>query len=182
MDTITNVEVLVNLAALRTAVAETVKRQYGAEREYAVALNAEFTFNWFDVEASDKSETAKPVHAEKGELYKVLHAAKHSNPSTVWARIRKYAAEEAKLVGTHGFPMPAYDAEGNLITDVEAGESGGANNARSPMLRNIEDLVALFKFNGRQEALDPKIIKAQVHIGAALQALGLDLANLPSKK
>jgi len=181
METVTNVEVLVNLAALRTAVADSVVRAYGAEREYAKALNAEFVFNWFDVEATDKSDTAKPVHAEKGELYKVLHAAKHSNPSTVWARIRKYGSEEAKLVGTHGFPMPAYDAEGNMITEGEQGESG-ANNARSPMLRNIEDLVALYKFNGRQEALDPKIIKAQVHIGAALQALGLDLANLPSKK
>ena len=181
MDTVTNVEVLVNLAALRTAVAETVKRQYGAERDYAVALNAEFTFAWFDVEASDKSDTAKPVHAEKGELYKVLHAAKHSNPSTVWARIRKYGSEEASLVGTHGKPLPAYDEEGNIITEVDAGESG-ANNARSPMLRNIEDLVALFKFNGRQEALEQKIIKAQVKIGEALQELGLDLANLPSKK
>ena len=182
METITNVEVLVNLAALRTAVAETVKRQYGAERDYAVALNAEFTFAWFDIEASDKSETAKPVHAEKSELFKVLHAAKHSNPSTVWARIRKYGSAEATKVGTHGKPLPAYDAEGNPITEVDAGESGGANNTRSPMLRNIEDLVALFKFNGRQESLEQKIIKAQVKIGEALQELGLDLANLPTKK
>jgi hypothetical protein len=181
METVTNVEVLVNLAALRANVAETVKRQYGAERDYAKALNAEFVFNWFDIEATDKSDTAKPVHAEKSELYKVLHAADHTNPSTVWARIRKYGSEEAKLVGTHGFPMPAYDAEGNMITEGEQGESG-ANNARSPMLRNIEDLVALFKFNGRQESLDAKIAKAQVKIGEALQALGLDLANLPSKK
>jgi len=181
METVTHVEVLVNLAALRTAVADSVVRAYGAEREYAKALNTEFVFNWFDIEATDKSDTAKPVHAEKSELYKVLHAAKHSNPSTVWARIRKYGSEEAKLVGTHGFPMPAYDADGNPLVEGEQGESG-ASNLRSPMLRNIEDLVALFKFNGRQESLDPKIAKAQVKIGEALQALGLDLANLPSKK
>jgi hypothetical protein len=178
MDTITNVEVLVNLAALRTAVAETVKRQYGAEREYAVALNAEFTFAWFDIEASDKSETGKPVHAEKGELYKVLHAAKHSNPSTVWARIRKYGSEEASLVGTHGKPLPAYDEEGNRITDLDAAESNGANNKRSPMLRNIEELSKLYMFNAKQESLDQKIFKAQTFIASALAELGVDLANL----
>jgi hypothetical protein len=178
MDTITNVEVLVNLAALRTAVAETVKRQYGAEREYAVALNAEFTFAWFDIEASDKSETAKPVHAEKGELYKVLHAAKHSNPSTVWARIRKYGSEEASLVGTHGKPLPAYDEEGNRITDLDSAESNGANNKRSPMLRNIEELSKLYMFNAKQESLDQKIFKAQTFIASALAELGVDLANL----
>jgi len=178
METVTHVEVLVNLAALRTAVAESVVRAYGAEREYAKALNAEFVFNWFDVEATDKSDTAKPVHAEKGELYKVLHAAKHSNPSTVWARIRKYGAEEAKLVGTHGFPMPAYDAEGNLITEGEQGESGGANNKRSPMLRNIEELSKLYMFNAKQESLDAKISKAQTFIASALAELGVDLANL----
>jgi hypothetical protein len=178
METITNVEVLFNLAALRASVAETVKRQYGAERDYAVALNAEFTFAWFDIEASDKSETAKPVHAEKGELYKVLHAAKHSNPSTVWARIRKYGSEEAALVGTHGKPLPAYDAEGNMIIDLDSAESNGANNKRSPMLRNIEELSKLYMFNAKQESLDQKIFKAQTFIASALAELGVDLANL----
>ena len=177
METVTQVEVLDNLAALRKGVAESVLRAYGAERDYAKALNKEFKFNWFDIEATDKSETAKPVHAEKSELYTVLKEANHSNPSTVWARVRKYGAEEAKLVGTHGFPMPAYDAEGNLITEGEQGESG-ANNKRSPMLRNIEELSKLYIFNAKQEALDPKIAKAQTYISSALQALGVDIANL----
>jgi len=177
METVTHVEVLVNLAALRANVAETVKRQYGAERDYAKALNAEFAFNWFDIEATDKSDTAKPVHAEKGELYKVLHAADHTNPSTVWARIRKYGSEEAKLVGTHGFPMPAYDEDGNPLVEGEQGESG-ASNKRSPMLRNIEELSKLYMFNAKQESLDAKISKAQTFIASALAELGVDLANL----
>lgn len=178
MDTVTNVEVLVNLAALRTAVADSVVRAYGAEREYAKALNAEFVFNWFDIEATDKSDIAKQVHAEKSELYKVLHAAKHSNPSTVWARIRKYGSEEASLVGTHGKPLPAYDEEGNRITDLDSAESNGANNKRSPMLRNIEELSKLYMFNAKQESLDAKISKAQTYIASALAELGVDLANL----
>lgn len=178
MQTVTNVEVLVNLSALRKGVAESVLRAYGAEREYAVALNAEFGFAWFDIEATDKSETAKPVHAEKGELYKELKAANHSNPSTVWARVRKYGKEEAAKLGTHGMPMPAYDAEGNLITELEQGESGGANAKRSPMLRNIEELTALWKFNAKQENLDPKVNNAQLFIGQALAALGVDLSSI----
>jgi len=70
MKTVTHIEVLVNLSALRKGVAESVLRAYGAEREYAVALNAEFSFAWFDVEASDKTDTGKQVTAEKSELYK----------------------------------------------------------------------------------------------------------------
>jgi len=180
MVTVTTVEVLDNLVALRKSVAESVLRAYGAEREYAVALNAEFKFAWFDIEANDKSDTAKPVHAEKSALYDVLKEAKHSNPSTVWARVRKYGKEEAKLVGTHGMPMPAYDEEGNLITEAEAGESG-ANNKRSPMLRNIEELSKLYIFNAKQEGLDSRICLAQTYLSSALQALGVDIANLNTK-
>lgn len=177
MDTVTIPEVDA-LAVLRTAVAESVLRAYGAEREYAVALNGVFAFAWFDIEASDKSETAKPVHAEKSKLYKALHAAKHSNPSTVWARVRKYGSEEASLVGTHGKPLPAYDDEGNAITDLDSAESNGANNKRSPMLRNIEELSKLYMFNAKQESLEQKIFKAQTFIASALAELGVDLANL----
>lgn len=178
MQTVTNVEVLANLSALRKGVAESVVRAYGAEREYAKALNAEWGFAWFDIEATDKSDNAKIVKAEKSELYKELNAAEHSNPSTVWARIRKYGAEEAKKVGTHGMPMPAYDEAGNLITEAEQGESGKPHAKRSPMLRNIEELTDLWKFNAKQENLDPKVQSAQLHIGQALAALGVDLANL----
>jgi len=39
-------------------------------------------------------------------------------------------------------------------------------------------LTALWKFNAKQENLDPKITQAQLFIGQALTALGLDLATL----
>ena len=174
---VTNIEVLVSLSVLRKGVAESVLRAYGAEREYAVALNAEFAYAWFDVEASDKSDNGKLVTAEKSELYKELKEAKHSNPSTVWARVRKYGKEEAAKLGSHGLPAPQVDAEGNVITECEQGESG-TKSTRSPMLRNIEDLTSLWKFNGRQENLDPKINAAQLLIGQALAALGVDLSSI----
>jgi len=158
---------VVSLETLRHNVAEAVVRAYGAEREYAVALNAMFAgFEWFDIEASDTSETAKPVHAEKKALYVELKNAKHSNPSTVWARIRKYGREER-----HGKPESA-SGEGG---EGEGEGEGAGNAARDPVTRNVEELLALYKFNARQESLPAKITEAQKFITSALKALGVDL-------
>ena len=154
----------VSLDALRQAVADAVVRAYGAERAYAVQLNSTFGFDWFEVEAADVNESAKPVHAEKGELYKVLKAAKHSNPSTVWARIRKYGREEK-------YPQEVTEGEG----EGEGGNSQ-AGTTRSAMLRNVEELSALYKFNARQESLPEAVKKAQTFIVSALRELGIDVS------
>ncbi len=157
----------VALETLRKGVAEAVKRAYGAERDYAVALNALFSFEWFDIEAADTTEAAKPVHAEKKALYVELKGANHSNPSTVWARIRKYGREER-----HG------KTEGGKTEGGEGGEGeGGAGNApRDPITRNVEELIALYKFNAKQENLPSKVHKAQTFIASALGELGVDLS------
>ncbi len=154
----------VSLDALRQAVADAVVRAYGAERAYAVQLNSVFGFDWFEVEAKDVNESAKPVHAEKNELYKVLKGANHSNPSTVWARIRKYGREEK-------YPQEVTEGEGS-------GEGGNsqAGSTRSPMLRNVEELTALYKFNARQESLPEAIKNAQTFIVSALRELGVDVS------
>ena len=153
----------VSLDSLRQAVADAVVRAYGAERAYAVQLNSVFGFDWFEVEAADVNESAKPVHAEKGELYKVLKAAKHSNPSTVWARIRKYGREEK-------YPKAATEGEGG-----EGGNSQ-AGTTRSATLRNVEELSALYKFNARQESLPDAVKNAQTFIVSALRELGIDVS------
>ena len=155
----------VSLDALRQAVADAVVRAYGAERAYAVQLNSVFGFDWFEVEASDVAESAKPVHAEKGELYKVLKAAKHSNPSTVWARIRKYGREEK-------YPKAATEGEGG---EGEGGNSQ-AGTTRSAMLRNVEELKDLYKFNARQQDLPDAVKNAQTFIVSALRELGIDVS------
>ena len=157
----------VALETLRKGVAEAVKRAYGAERDYAVALNALFTFEWFDIEANDTTEAAKPVHAEKKALYGELKAAAHSNPSTVWARIRKYGREER-----HG--KPAEGGEGNA--EGGEGEGGAGNTPRDAVTRNVEELIALYKFNAKQESLPAKVTEAQKFIASALMALGVDLS------
>ena len=60
------------------------------------------------------------------------------------------------------------------------GESGAKHN-RAPLTRNIDEISALYKFNARQEALDPKVQKAQIKLGEALQCLGVDLNMVNAK-
>jgi len=151
-----------NIPALRAEVAESVVRAYGAERRYAEALCNVLPAEWYRVEHNDSSDNAKPVHAEKKALYDVLKAAKHSNPSTIWARIRKYAQEHI---------------EGKPET-TEGESTGNARHTRSVDLRLIEDLSSLWKLLGRQESLSDKQAQCKTHIASGLIAMGVDLATI----
>ena len=151
------------LEPLRSAVADAVVRQYGAERKYAQALCNSLPAEWYLVEHNDKGEDAKKVHAEKKALFDVLKKAGHTNPSTVWARVRKYAQE-------HVYGKPE-KTEGD-------GASVGARHNKSPDLRLIDDLKALWKFLGRQESLSDKQAQCKTHICSALLAMGVDPATI----
>lgn len=150
----------------RLNVAEAVTRAYGAEREYAILLNQKFGFDWFNVEHREVSDNAKLLEPEKKAFLLVLKTAQHTNPSTVWARVRKYAKEER---------YPAPETQEGEVIEGEQGESGKANAERSPMLRNIEELTTLYKFNMRQENLPQKIIDANAFIIKALECLGVQI-------
>ena len=165
---------IINLVQLRNNVAEAVGRQYGAVKKYAEGLNklaveGKFPAKWYDIDRSDASEAGKEVKAEKSEFYKPMKLAGHSNPSTVWARVQADGKADAQENGLFGEVKP------EVVEGESEGEGSGASHARSPMLRNIEELTALWKFNGKQTGLDPKIVKAQQKISEALQALGVDL-------
>jgi len=105
------------------------------------------------------------VHAEKKELFKALNAAKHSNPSTVWARVRKYAQEYIEGVPekTEG------EAEGSKV---------GARHTRSLNLRLVEELSTLFKACKNADSLSDKERQAHTHITSALLALGVDVNTI----
>lgn len=164
MDTLVIAPIVNDIQALRSAVADAVVRAYGAEREYAQALCNTLPAEWYLIEHNEKGETAKPVHAEKKALFAVLNAAKHTNPSTVWARVRKYAQEHI---------------EGKPDATTTDGESDGtARHTRSLNLRLIEELSALWKATKRAESLSDKERSAQTHIASALTALGVDLATI----
>jgi cobalamin biosynthesis Mg chelatase CobN len=160
MTTVTQV-LPVTLESLRQGVADAVKRAYGAERDYAIKVCEVLPFAWYLVEHNDKGEDAKQVHAEKKALFKALNEAEHTNPSTVWARVRKYAQEhiEGKPEKTEG------DAEGSSV---------GARHNRSLNLRLIEELSTLFKACKNAESLSDREQDAQTYITSALISLGVD--------
>jgi hypothetical protein len=160
-----------DLQALRVEVGEATIRQYGAERRYAEALCAVLPAEWYLVEHNDKGEDAKKVHAEKDALYKVLKAANHTNPSTVWARVRKYAREHIEGVPEKTKGEGTGEGEGE-------GEGTGARHTRSPDLRLIEDLSALWKFLGRQQSLSDKQAQCKIHISSALNAMGVNPSTI----
>lgn len=161
--TVTQVSGVQSIEALRQGVADAVVRAYGAERSYAEALCNTLPAEWYLVEHSDKGEDAKKVHAEKKELFKALNAAKHSNPSTVWARVRKYAQEY--IEGVPETKEGAAEAEGSKV---------GARHTRSLNLRLIEELSTLFKACKNADSLSDKERQAHTHITSALLALGVD--------
>jgi len=150
----------VSLESLRQGVADAVKRAYGAERDYAEKLCEVLPVEWYLVEHNDKGEDAKQVHAEKKALFKALNEAEHTNPSTVWARVRKYAQEHIE-----GKPEKT---EGSTDTSV------GARHNRSLNLRLIEELSTLFKACKNAESLSDREQDAQTYITSALIALGVD--------
>lgn len=163
------------LADARIGAAEAQRSAYGANVRYAGVLNQVFAFDWFDLSGTDTSDQGKQVRAEKTMFFEALKAInpEHSNPSTIWARIRSVAKLQR-----YPKPEPVVGEDG--VQQAEAGESGASHN-RSPMLRNVEELTALYKFNARQESLDSKVHKAQLKIGEALQCLGVDLAMVNAK-
>ena len=155
----------VTLESLRQGVADAVKRAYGAERDYAKKLCEVLPVEWYLVEHNDKGEDAKQVHAEKKALFKALNEAEHTNPSTVWARVRKYAQEhiEGKPETKEG------EAEGSSV---------GARQNRSLTLRLVEELTTLYKATKNADSLSDKERDCQTHIASALTAMGIDLATI----
>lgn len=160
----------VSLESLRHQVAESVASSYGAMRKYAEALCNTLPAEWYLVEHSDTSDNAKPVHAEKKALFAELKKAEHSNPSTIWARVRKYAQEYVE-----GVPEKS---EGGAGAGDGEGESVGKRETRSFGRRCIDELTLLYKAGRRTEGLSTKEQDALTKIGGALIALGLDLSTL----
>lgn len=156
------------IETLRNNVAEANVRAYGAEREYAIALCGILPAEWYLVEHKDTSDQAKLVHAEKKALFEVLKKANHTNPSTVWARVRKYA--KAHIEGE--------PETGGAGESGGESESAGAQPNRSLTLRFVEELTLLYKAGKRAESMSDKERAAHTYIASALGALGIDIGSL----
>jgi hypothetical protein len=152
------------VANARSKVVAQYESTYGANVTYAQVLNEQWSgFDWFDLKHNDTSAEGKAVKAE-GDLFRKGIKDWHSNPSVAWKQIRDHARADR-----YGKPVVASEVEG------ETESEGGANHNRSPELRNLEELIVLFKFNRRQESLSPKLQKVQGYISSALIEMGVDL-------
>ena len=154
------------VANARSKVVNSYESTYGANVDYAKALNDQWqSFDWFDLKHNDTSAEGKAVKAE-GDLFRKGIKDWHSNPSVAWKQIRDHARNDR-------YGKPIVDS----VADASEGEEseGDAKHNRSPELRNMEELITLFKFNRRQESLSPKLQKVQSHISSALIEMGVDL-------
>ena len=152
------------VANARSKVISQYESTYGANVEYAKVLNDQWSeFDWFDLKHNDTSAEGKAVKAE-GDAFRKGIKDWHSNPSVEWKQIRDHAREDR-------YGKPTVDS----VVEGETESEGGANHNRSPELRNLEELIVLFKFNRRQESLSPKLQKVQGHIASALIEMGVDL-------
>ena len=167
----------VALAAIITDMVKAEKQAYGAHIRIAAKLNDLLPFAWFDIDPKEVSDDAKALAPHKKAIYDGLKSAGHSNPSVPFGRIRDYGRNLRAGLAPNGKSM----ADGSPLPNSVSpdGEGEGANPAkRSPMLRNVEELTALWKFNEKQDNLPPKIAAAQKHIAAALGELGLDVRTI----
>jgi len=167
----TNAPNIVSLASARHEAVNSITRSYGALRDYAIVLNNTFSIDWFSIEHSDQSDEAKPILAEKKTFYKELKEGLHTNPSVVWKRVCEFGKVER-----HGAEEKA-EGEGGEGGEGEGVEADTSKN-RSALLRNIEELTTLWKFNSKQENLDQKIVEAQNCIALGLACLGVDIKML----
>ncbi len=163
-------ELIDNITKARLAVAESARGVYGAKVAYAKLLNQKWSdFDWFELQHNDSSDQGKAVRKEKEEFYGVMKGEKHSNPHKIWGDIRGYAKEDR-----YGKPVVTTTTEG-----AEGSEgSDNAKHNRSPELRNLEELTALFKFNRRQDSLSDKVKQCQAYIAKGLESLGVDIAMI----
>ena len=168
----------VSLDAIIAEMVDATKTVYGANIRIAAKLNDLMAFDWFDVEHQEVSDNAKALKPHKAAVLAGFKLAGHSNPSKAYADIRKYGRNLRAGYSANGDTM----ADGSPRPDAGNGEAdadNGANPAkRSPMLRNIEELTKLWKFNAGLDATPEKIAAAQSHITAALAALGIDVRTI----
>lgn len=174
------IDVDVHNIALEAILADMVEAEhkgYGAHIRVAAKFNDLMAFAWYDIGAQEVSEEAKALKPHKEALYKAFKAARHSNPSVPFGRIKEYGRNLRAGLAPNGKTLADGSPLPNNVSEEQAGD--GANPAkRSPMLRNIEELTALWKFNEKQTDLPAKVQDAHKHILAALKALGIDPRNV----
>lgn len=168
------------LKSYRITVAESVVGAYGALRGYAELLNNVFQSApraWYLVEAKETDAFAQLIHAEKQQLFSALNTiaeartgAKHSNPSTIWARARAYAKQMDEQAQNKG----VVEGEGE-----GSGETGQTQERRSLLLRTVEEATKLWKAYEREaQFLDDAAKARQLKLVELIEACGIKRDSL----
>lgn len=172
------VDINVSEIALSTIYKEMIdasKQAYGSHIKIAAKYNNLMPFAWFDMAPTEKSESAKILKEHKRELYAAFKEAGHTNPSVPFKRICEYGRNLANGLA----PSGKTTIDGQPVEQEDSDSDGAGPAPRSAMLRNVEELTNLWKFNDKQgNDLPAKVKAAQPHIEAALKALGLDVATI----
>jgi len=163
----------VTLNVILADMVEATNKAYGAHIRIAAKFNQLMNFAWFDIAPNEKSEANKTLQGYKAALYAALKLAGHTNPSVPFKRICDYGRNLANGLAPNGKTT----IDGQPV-EAASDSDGAAPAPRSAMLRNVEELTALWKFNDKQDGLPAKVALAQKHIEAALKALGLDVATI----
>jgi hypothetical protein len=166
----------VPLATILTEMVEASGKVYGSYIRIAAKFNELMPFAWYDIDHSEKSDNNKTLKGHKKPLYDALKLAGHTNASVPYGRMCDYARNMRNGLAPNGKTT----LDGTPVEGEGEGDGAGAGPApRSAMLRNIEELTSLYKFNDKQGAdLPAKVKDAQKHITAALKALGIDVAAI----
>lgn len=167
----------VSLASLREAYVAGEGAIKVTAKAYAVGLLDNLGTAWLTLAHDAKGAEGDAMRAERDILYKALRDVGHTNPSVKWGQIKDQAravlAERERAAR-----IAAGETAEEIDAEAAAEGSGGAKHTRTLQLRLIEDLKTLFKACKKEKAKTDQQSKAQLHIGAALADLGVDISNL----
>lgn len=164
----------VDLGTLLSDMVKAEHKGYGAHIRIAAKFNDLMAFDWFEIDNGEESNQASVLAPHKADLYKAFKAARHSNPSVPYKRIRDYGRNLRAGLAPNGKTM----ADGSPLPAGEGdGEATGANPAkRSDMLFAVEEGTKLYKRMSKSE--QDKLVKAMPHLIAWLGAIGVDVRTI----
>lgn len=132
---------------------------YGARRKYAEALTETFGANWWLIPAKgpvseNEAKVREAIRAEKKACTEAFKAVDYSNPYQPWSEVLKLLKGEDK-------------------------RGAGANEPRDIYDRLKVELTKLYKAVRNDDNADTEALAScNWHIGSAMVAIGIDLADL----
>jgi hypothetical protein len=164
-------------AASGTMIGESSEQFYAEQANKLLGVEKWYVFNHDDVTDEGKIVNAewKLLKAEYDAVYMAKHGKKYSNFSTVKARIRKYAEENAKELGLFG-EVP------DVVEVNEDGTPKGKAKHNKSVDERIMESTALYMFLKRQEGLNNKQSKFLTYLANGLTEFGVNLAMIEASK